>query len=294
MLILVLLLFSGCAGLGGLSGLGKKSGSEFSSRLVGVELKTIPTANEIRSGESFGISGLLKNNLEQPIEGRSCLSDKVSDSFGGIPGDFCENFFMGAADESGPDQMEIFKNALFVYEVPFDFGDVDIKSYIFYNAITKGKVKNVCIKPNLLERGECDNEETFTGASLDFSSAPLIITKVKKELSQQQNEMVMRLFVTLKKLTNVEIINPGLVDSASLEEFIKDNAIDISADYVGLGEFVCDKDNKVEISESSTEVECIGKFSVNEIIEGPISIILDYGVKETKKVGTFPLLAEEV
>src|SRR3989344_3621926 len=94
-LILILFVLVGCQGIGsekfsgGLSGFGKKADSEFSSRLIGVELKTIPTSKEIRSGESFGITGLLKNNLEQPIEGRACLSDKVSDNFGGIPSGYC-------------------------------------------------------------------------------------------------------------------------------------------------------------------------------------------------------------
>ena len=296
-LVLILLVLGGCQGFGeqtnkfsgGLPGFGKKAESEFSSRLIGVELKTIPTSKEIRSGESFGITGLLKNNLEQPIEGRACLSDKVSDNFGGIPSGYCEDFSMDAADETGSQQLEVFKNTLFVYEVPFDFSDVDIKSHIFYNALTKGKVKNVCIKPSLLDNEECANEETFSGSALDFSSGPLIVSKVKKELSKQQNEMVMRLFVTLRSLSDAEIINPDFVKSADLEEFIKDNAIAIKADYAGLGEFVCDMDNRVKIIKASTEIECVGKFSITEVIESPVSIVMDYGVKETKNVGTFHL-----
>lgn len=297
MLVLILLVLGGCQGFGeqtkkfsgGLSGFGKKADSEFSSRLIGVELKTIPTSKEIRSGESFGITGLLKNNLEQPIEGRACLSDKVSDNFGGIPSGYCEDFSMDAADETGPQQLEIFKNTLFVYEVPFDFSDVNIKSQIFYNALTKGKIKNVCIKPSLLDNEECANEETFSGSALDFSSGPLIVSKVKKELSKQQNEMVMRLFITLRSLSDVEIINPDFVNSADLEEFIKDNTLGIKVNYAGLGEFVCDMDNKVKITKTSTDIECVGKFSIGEIIESPISIVIDYGVKETKDVGTFSL-----
>jgi len=294
-----LIILSGCQaipedGFKGIGKFGKKTESQFSGRLVGVDLTTIPSSKEIRSGESFGIAGVLKNNLEQPIEGKACLSDKVSDSFGGIPSNYCQSFFMEAADERGPDQIELFQDTSFTYDVPFDFGDVGINSYIIYKAKMQGIVKNVCIKPDLFENPECKNAETFSRESLDFSSGPLVITSVKKEMSKQENQVVMRLFVTLQKLGNSHIISSELVDSVDLEGFIKDNDVVITANYAGIGEFACDNDNIIEIVKSSTEIECVGKFSVDEIIESPVSFVVEYGVRETKNVGIFPLVAREV
>ncbi|QQG39117.1 MAG: hypothetical protein HYS32_01520 [Candidatus Woesearchaeota archaeon] len=300
LLLVFVLTLSGCQNIkntgSNLAGKFGKGDKEFASKLIGVAIKPIPTTskdNKIRSGESFGIITILTNNLEQAISGRVCLSDRVSDEFGGIPRDHCEQFDIEAANERGPKEATVFQNDVFTYSLPDDFGNVDIDEHLFYEASMAGKIKSVCIKPSILTKGTCQNEESFGSSSLDFSSGPLIVTAARKEFSQQQNEVVMRLFVTLRKLSNAEIINPSLVNTGGVEELINDNEVLINAEYVGLGELTCDKDNKVEIVKGSTEVECIGRFSVNEVVESPIAISLSYGVKQTINVGTFNLILEE-
>lgn len=291
-LILIFLIFvsgqQGCEMQGKSSTQAKKTGLDF-NLISGVDY--IGASKTIQQGESFYVGVHIENYDKAPRSGEVCISDSVSDSFGGIfsqgKGE-CKSFSIKAADVVKKESKSIMGNKISEEVVPATvdiyFPEEGFYSYQGLPASQQPWPQTLYVSLYYRQFSQITGtinvpNPSYEQINLIQEPAPIIVS-VTKSMHRMQDSYKTDLEIILKKQPQVKVFSP---------DFTKENVVYFSAKLEpqqllcvsAIGQPIT---SYVEI-ENERLIKCSSiVYLAGEVQQSyPLVISLDYGVALQKQ-----------
>lgn len=174
----------------------------------------------LTEGENFNVNIEVLNSLSSPVPFSLCLFGDRSDYYGGVPVQgICKDgltvdqsyknnqgvIYPSNVDVIFPSAGESFSYVNLDKTVSF----ANLRANLKYALKTESSV-DVCVLSGREYEStgdfECLPEETFFGQDISQESAPLIVSKVEKSVRSIGGQPQMKVFITLNKASNGEIV----------------------------------------------------------------------------------------
>jgi len=285
-LITILLFAASCSNI-------LNKGSISSGKGLVVNLLTSPNiqGETLNENEGFTVIVDVFNYLTSPIQGRICLRDKMTDSFGGVlsGSENCDNLNLDPA-ESFEDNKKLFPDQI-TFDFPlageYRYNNLDIISLdnqlfvdLFYELETQN-TGTACV-----ERRGLNKCEASQNLNLQSQDVPLDVKSIVASPSYRSNEIILNTIITLSKKEQGEILTPGSILDPSfgtdqkirLDVEIDRQPADCQSLVSGYIEFKkgqnekvikCSSSVRVPLEYESIPVTVKMEYGFQKIIEGP-------------------------
>ncbi len=174
----------------------------------------------LTEGENFNVNIKVLNSLSSPVPFELCLFGDRSEYYGGVPvKGICKEgltvdqsyknnqgvIYPSTVDVIFPSAGESFSYLNLDKTVSF----TNLRANLKYSLDTESSL-DVCVLSGRDYEStgdfECLPEETFLGQDISQESAPLVVSKVEKSVRSIGGQPQMKVFITLSKASNGEIV----------------------------------------------------------------------------------------
>jgi hypothetical protein len=258
----------------------------------GLELRFVPghPPTQLKEGREFNVGLEITNNMEHPVNFELCIHDSTPDFYGGVPNTkTCENETIDRAYRDSNDLLTpktetfYFPDELATYsykELDKGVDSDSIYAELIYPVISNAGV-DVCIlrDPDIgvaEDSFNCNKVETFASPNIHQESAPIIISKIEKDINKVGGNHELSLDIYLSKTDDGEIVKTS--------DFELD-LIDMRVSLVGTSEeFSCSpqREGKV-VFRKGDKITCIGNLGgIDSDYKDRLNIELQYYYKMGK------------
>ncbi|HLD10987.1 MAG TPA: hypothetical protein VJB89_02810 [Candidatus Nanoarchaeia archaeon] len=260
---------------------------------INLAIVDYPTGELYTNIDEFRLEVEVENRAKNPVQGLLCISDSLSDNFGGIPSGDCQDVMLEKAEEIEgeiyPQKTTFFfprgSKASYKYtQIPQEeiSESISISSSFQYELTTIASTK-VCLKNPLLKEDEislsCPKEIIISDIKQD--QTPLMIDSIEQTINTISNSEV-KLNLKIKILQE----EPGILLSYNqpyyqeIEELYPLIGFKVLLDNQDVFNCIGLKGNSVEIKESETVIKCSSTIPVTQdFIEKRLDIHLGYSFK---------------
>ncbi|HLC58263.1 MAG TPA: hypothetical protein VJI68_00210 [Candidatus Nanoarchaeia archaeon] len=289
LVIVLLLILTACSSISDrIPFLGGKQAPVGGSGLT-LTFVNVPANNElIYEGAEFDVEVALENNIvnEQGLTGRICLQDDLTDNFGGITSNLCQNFNLPSATKSSNGKVTSVQENFLFKPQPYKGLQKELELSNSINAVVAYELESisgseVCIKRREAEVANCLNQQKLETRQSDL---PLKIQSIEAKVSSKdQSEYVVILDISLEKATKGQLLTPGSITSGSIEAPTAEVNFEISIDGKPIK---CNTASAGKVTFRSNEneklIKCTGPITLNQdSIMAQITMKMSYGFKQT-------------
>ncbi|MBS3172273.1 hypothetical protein J4438_01665 [Candidatus Woesearchaeota archaeon] len=287
LLISVVLVISGC----GPAGKGTNIGG------VDMEFQVDrPPLGSIPDEQTFSVDFVLNNKLTREVSDvKLCIYDTAPESAGGIIGKPCQTVTLPPADKLDgkivPSRVGLLyfpeNGGKYAYTVGQQgVSDVTIHAELTYTANSIAVIKSACFKKSsdIETDFECESQEEFTGNDIDADPAPIIVTRVEKNIYPEGTQNRLKLTLYLTKAEGEVIWN---------EDETK-NLMDIKISSSDAQDFVCSpsENGLIKFDENTEKIICDSEFSLSQDFYRD-SIVIELYYKYRSKLSSGPITIEK-
>ena len=271
-----------------------------SGKGLNVAISAIPPiqGKTLNEGNPFSVKLGLTNYMLNPVQGRVCLRDKTTDTFGGIPssGESCQNFNLGEAEVTKsngqifPDSVDYYFPRAGEYSYR-NMDEISLSNQIFvdlYYTLETVNGVDACIEQRGMNK--CEQTQSLNPKKSD---APLGVSKVTVTQSYSQKDTILNAEIILNKQEEGELLTSDSTISDPLNQKV---FVDVEINRmlarcnVELGGYVVFKKDQNE-----KVIKCNLPLSLQEeFVNVPITVKMKYTFKKTINGPSFDLKKEEM
>ncbi len=250
---------------------------------------------------AFNVGIKLINNLPHKVDGASvCISDVVSDSIGGIPGDkpCIDGISIPPAQEESDNKVYPGTKDIYFPEGGGSYSyrnlaqgtdKTSIYAELTYPVDSSFKIADVCVKssPSVETDFACESKETFSGDKIESDKSPVVVDRVVKSIVSIPNnnqQTKVRLIISLRKATQGDVFWDERQDKTLLMDVSLGN---------NLGIFACSgvEGGRVVMNENMKDIQCeaVVKLNGQNAFKEALNIRLQHNYNIILSTGTIYL-----
>ena len=275
MFFVVVLLVSSCGQQGGQS-----------TNIGGVDIQFIENQppSQLRENAHFNVGLKLKNNIPETMQGvEVCVSDSLSNEYGGISGKECQTVSISAAEHDGGSIFPEEKTLLFPQGGGYYYSGLEQgpDSTIFlvdvtYPLQTKSRT-DICLKKDPayeVTEIQCDSNMIFSGGSIKSEFAPIVVDRIETSIVSEGTQNRVYADIHLRKASVGDVV------------YSEDHTQNLMGIRVSLGSgevFDCDtvQDGYLEFDGTDEEVSCDTTVILEEAWQVDslnVELVYDYSI----------------
>lgn len=260
---------------------------------IKLSLVDYPTGELYTNIDQFRLEVEIQNKAKNQVQGILCVSDSLSDSFGGISSGECQDVVLEEAEEIDgtiyPQSKTAFfpsgSRAAYQYtQIPQeDISETVSISTSFQYEITSTASSKVCLKSPLLKEDEiivsCPKETTISDFEQDRT--PLMIDSIEQTVNTiSDSEIKLNLNIKIKQEEEGVLLSYNQPYYQEIEDLYPQVGFKIALDNQDIFNCVGLKGNNLEFKGSETVIKCSATVPVTQdFIEKRLDIYLGYGFK---------------